>query len=92
MVTSPRAMRQSGFAPTGKRVQVAPCCIASLRRVRFAPPQRSRQIALLAFGVCHSQLPLSALPVTGSGGAVPTASGFGRFPPFEGERKTLTNP
>ena len=32
----------------------------------------------LAFGVCHSQLPLSALPVTSSGGDVPPASGFGR--------------
>ena len=30
-------------------------------------------------GVCHSLLPLSALPVTGFGGAVPPVSGFGRF-------------
>ena len=30
-------------------------------------------------GVWHSLLPLSALPVTGFGGAVPPASGFGRF-------------
>ena len=30
-------------------------------------------------GVWHSLVPLSALPVTGFGGAVPSASGFGRF-------------
>ena len=30
-------------------------------------------------GVCHSLLPLSALPVTCFGGAVPPVSGFGRF-------------
>ena len=30
-------------------------------------------------GVWHSLLPLSALPVTGFGGAVPPVSGFGRF-------------
>ena len=35
----------------------------------FVPPQRSRQNGPLAFGVCHSRLLLSALPVTGSGGA-----------------------
>ena len=46
----------------------------------------------LAFGVCHSALPLSALPVTGGGRRFPTASGSGHFPPFAGERKTLTNP
>ena len=43
-------------------------------------------------GVCHSTLPLSALPVTGDWRRFPTTSGFGRFPPFAGERKTLTNP
>ena len=46
----------------------------------------------LAFGVCHSTLLLSALPVTGAGGAFLPRQGFGRFPPFAGERKTLTNP
>ena len=30
-------------------------------------------------GVCHLLLPLSVLPVTGFGGAVPPVSGFGRF-------------
>ena len=30
-------------------------------------------------GVCHSLLPLSALPVTGFVVAVPPVSGFGRF-------------
>ena len=40
-------------------------------RSRFAPPQGSRQSASLAFGVWHSALPLSALPVTGAGRAVP---------------------
>ena len=36
---------------------------------------------------------LSSRPVTtGDGRRFPTASGFGRFPPFAGERKTLTNP
>ena len=30
-------------------------------------------------GVCHSLLLLSALPVTGFVGAVPSVSGFGRF-------------
>ena len=29
-------------------------------------------------GVCHSRLPLSARPVTDSGGTFPTASGFAR--------------
>ena len=38
-------------------------------------PERSPRLA----GVCHSLLPLSALPVTGFGGAVPPVSGFGRF-------------
>ena len=38
-------------------------------------------------GVWHSLVPLSALPVTGFVGAVPPASGFGRFPPCAGERK-----
>ena len=37
------------------------------------PTQGLRQNALLAFGVCHSTLPLSALPVTGAGDAVPPA-------------------
>ena len=32
-------------------------------------------------GVWHSLLPLPALPVTGFGGAVPSASGLGRFRP-----------
>ena len=31
------------------------------RLVRFVPTQGSRQNAPLAFGVCHSALPLSAL-------------------------------
>ena len=35
---------------------------------------------------------LSALPVTGAGGAFLPRQGLGRFPPFAGERKTLTNP
>ena len=33
------------FAPTGERVWVAPCCPAGLCRVRFVPPQGSRQNA-----------------------------------------------
>ena len=56
------------------------------------PTQGSRQIASLAFGVCHSALLLSALSFTGGGRRFPTAYGFGRFPPCAGERKTLTNP
>ena len=72
-------MRQSAFAPAGERVRVAPCCTADLRRVRLAPPQRLRQSGPLAFGVCHSQLPLSALPVTGSGGAFLPRQGLGVF-------------
>ena len=51
-------------------------------------PERSRSPGR----VCHSTLLLSARPVTGAGRRFPTASGFGRFPPFAGERKTLTNP
>ena len=35
-------------------------------RSRFGPTQGQRQNALLAFGVCHSALFLSALPVTGA--------------------------
>ena len=62
------------------------------RRVRFGPTQSPRQNAPLAFGVCHSALLLSALPGPRRGRRFPTASGFGRFPPFAGERKTLTNP
>ena len=60
--------------------------------VRFVPTQPPRQNAPLAFGVCHSALLLSALPGPRRGRRFPTASGFGRFPPFAGERKTLTNP
>ena len=46
---------------------------------------------LLAPGrVCHSTLLLSSWPVTG--GAFPTASGFGRFPPFAGDRKNAHKP
>ena len=83
---------KSYFAPNGDQVQVKPCSRASRRRVRFGPTQAPRQNASLAFGVCHLTLLLSSRPVTGVGGAFPTASGFGRFPPFAGERKTLTNP
>ena len=38
-------------------------------------PERSPRLE----GVCHLLLPLSALPVTGFGGAAPPVSGFGRF-------------
>ena len=38
-----------------------------------------RQNALLAFGVCHSTLLLSALPVTGAGGAFLPPQGLGVF-------------
>ena len=64
--------------PSGRRVRVAPLR-AGRNRVRFGPTQDSRQNGSLACGVWHSPLPLSVLTVTGSGGAVPPASGFGRF-------------
>ena len=64
--------------PTGRRVRVVPLR-AGRSRARFGPTQDSRQNGSLACGVWHSPLPLSVLPVTGSGGAVPPASGFGRF-------------
>ena len=59
--------------------EVAPFA-AGLCWFRFVPTQGSRQNGppRLA-GVCHSLLPLSALPVTGFVGAVPPVSGFGRF-------------
>ena len=40
---------------------------------------RRRQLALRAFGVCHSTLLLSALPVTGTGGAFLPRQGLGVF-------------
>ena len=49
------------------------------RRVRFVPTQGSRQTAPLAFGVCHSALLLSALPVPGAGGAFLPRQGLGVF-------------
>ena len=49
------------------------------RRVRFGPTQSPRQNASLAFGVCHSALLLSALPVTGAGGAFLPRQGLGVF-------------
>ena len=49
------------------------------RRSRFAPTQSQRQNALLAFGVCHSHLLLSVLPVTGAGGAFLPRQGLGVF-------------
>ena len=49
------------------------------RRSRFGPTQGQRQNALLAFGVCHSTLLLSALPVTGAGGAFLPRQGLGVF-------------
>ena len=48
-------------------------------RSRFGPTQGQRQNALLAFGVCHSALLLSALPVTGAGGAFLPRQGLGVF-------------
>ena len=51
----------------------------SLRRIRFGPTQDSRQSAPLAFGVCHSALPLSDLPVTGAGGAFLPRPGLALF-------------
>ena len=52
---------------------------AGLRRARFVPTQDSRQNASLTFGVCHSALLLSALPVTGAGGAFLPRQGSGVF-------------
>ena len=49
------------------------------RRSRFGPTQGQRQNALLAFGVCHSTLLLSALSVTGAGGAFLPRQGLGVF-------------
>ena len=51
-------------------------------------PERTARLG----GVCHSTLLLSPRPGSGAGGAFLSASGFGHFPPFAGERKTLTNP
>ena len=64
--------------PTGRRVRVAPLR-AGRSRARIGPTQDLRQNGSLACGVWHSPLPFSILPVTGSGGAVPPSSGFGRF-------------
>ena len=52
---------------------------ASRRRSRFGPTQGQRQNALLTFGVCHSTLLLSSLPVTGAGGAFLPRQGLGVF-------------
>ena len=62
------------------------------RRSRFGPTQGQSQNALLAFGVCHSALLFVGPARHRRGRRFPSASGFGRFPPFAGERKTLTNP
>ena len=50
-------------------------------------PERHARLRRLSLGLL-----LSSPPVTGDGRRFPAASGFGRFPPFAGERKTLTNP
>ena len=44
----------------------------------FRHKPRARTV-LSPGGVCHSPLPLSAMPVTGFGGAVPPATGFVRL-------------
>ena len=61
------------------RSVVTPCFRASRRRVRFGPTQPPRQNSSLAFGVCHSALLLSALPVTGAGDAFLPRQGLGIF-------------
>ena len=70
----PRSMQQRSAVPAFV-LQLSRCanCHGPLAfpRCRFEPTQGQRQNALLAFGVCHSTLLLSALPVTGAGGAVP---------------------
>ena len=80
------------FAPTGERVQVAPCSRASRRRVRFGPTHAPRQSASLAWARLSLGLAFVGPARHRRGRRFPTASGFGRFPPFAGERKTLTNP
>ena len=75
----------SGGAPTrfraDRRTGLGLRHVLSLprRRVRFGPTQSPRQNAPLAFGVCHSALLLSALPVTGAGGAFLPRQGLGVF-------------
>ena len=86
---------KSYFAPNGDRVRVKGSAMFP-RSLSPGPvwadatpaPERSRSHGR----VCHSTLLLSALPGTGAGGAFLPRPGFGRFPPFAGERKTLTNP
>ena len=50
-------------------------------------PERSARLRRLSLDLAFV---VPALPRRE--GRFPTASGFGRFPPFAGERKTLTNP
>ena len=95
-------VRPNGDMPSG---QAAPTRFRAIRRTglgcamfsRFPSPvpvwadarpaperfARLRRLSLNPFvgPACHRR-----------GRRFPTASGFGRFPPFAGERKTLTNP
>ena len=88
----------SGGAPTRFRgrpengSRFAPCSLASPSPGPIWPdaipaPERSARLRRLSLGLAFVG---PARPRRGR--RFPTASGFGRFPPFAGERKTLTNP
>ena len=92
-VTCLRAVRQLAFA-ADRRTGLGLRHVLSLprRRVRFGPTQsprqeRSARLRRLSLGLAFVG---PARPRCGR--RFPTASGFERFPPFAGERKTLTNP
>ena len=87
-----RAVRQFAFAPTGRTGLGCAMFTASLRRARFVPTQGSRQSSSARLRRLSLDLAFVGPARHRLGRRFPTASGFGRFPPFAGERKTLTNP
>ena len=62
------------------------------RRVRFGPTQGQRQRRFARLRRLSLNLAFVGSARHRRGRRFPAASGFGRFPPFAGERKTLTNP
>ena len=80
-----RAQRRSGtgYAMFSRFPAPGPVCARRKPRARALPLAWARLSLGLAFVVPARHR---------RGRRFPTASGFGRFPPFAGERKTLTNP
>ena len=61
-------------------------------RARARPAVRTCLRAVRQILLCAQRRSGTGYAMFSRGPRFPTASGFGRFPPFAGERKTLTNP